>query len=240
MALTFPTLTKRTVKGTPLSAAEGDGNWDVIKNFCQGLANLIGVSLNGDGTLKNGALNSTSQISDLAILFKNWTAIDAMADDDIVTVWDLSENAPRKITAGDFKTYVVASLQAAVDAMLVATRFKPADADMVAIPAAANYADFSHGLTVVPDLVLAKFVCTATNGEYLAGDEVSIESIYGEYSAGERFPAFSVTSNASIVRITRRASSLLQTQTRDTGAEVNIDTTKWKIRVVAIKYAAST
>jgi hypothetical protein len=60
MALKVPKLTKRLVKGTPLTNAEGDGNIDVIETFCNTLANIIAASLNPDGTLKTDSVLEAS------------------------------------------------------------------------------------------------------------------------------------------------------------------------------------
>lgn len=58
--LTFPTLVKRLVKGTPLTFTEGDGNLDAIRSFCVSMSSVINGSLNADGTLKSGAVKADS------------------------------------------------------------------------------------------------------------------------------------------------------------------------------------
>ena len=56
--LTFPNLTKRLTKGSPLTFAEGDANLDNIKAFCLSLASVLETSLNADGTLLAGSVGS--------------------------------------------------------------------------------------------------------------------------------------------------------------------------------------
>lgn len=63
MALTFPRLVLRGVKGAPLTAAEGDGNWTTIKNFCTSLAQLFGVALKTDGNLNDGVVTESTIVS---------------------------------------------------------------------------------------------------------------------------------------------------------------------------------
>lgn len=58
--LTFIPPTARITKGSPLTHAEGDANFTQLYNGLNALANLFGVALNNDGTLKNGAISSTS------------------------------------------------------------------------------------------------------------------------------------------------------------------------------------
>ena len=54
--LTVPALVTRAGKGAALSAPEHDANLTTLKNFCNSLAALMGVSLNVDGTLKDGSV----------------------------------------------------------------------------------------------------------------------------------------------------------------------------------------
>lgn len=54
----------RLIKGTPLTAAEGDSNLRKIRDFCNSLEQLFGVVLKPNGTLKDGAVGSTSVIAD--------------------------------------------------------------------------------------------------------------------------------------------------------------------------------
>lgn len=65
MPQTLTGLVYRLVQGTPLSDAQGDKNLSLIQNFCNGLAQIISVSLNPDGTLAAGALNSPSQLANI-------------------------------------------------------------------------------------------------------------------------------------------------------------------------------
>jgi hypothetical protein len=48
----LPALTKRLVKGSPLTAAEGDNNLTALQTFVDGLETRIGISVAADGTLK--------------------------------------------------------------------------------------------------------------------------------------------------------------------------------------------
>lgn len=61
---------------------------------------------------------------------------------------------------------------------------------------------FSHGLGSVPKLVRAVAVCTATDSDtnYVTGDEIDIMNLY-RASSGGSYPAATVTSNASNVRV---------------------------------------
>lgn len=62
-------LTKRLEKGSPLTSQEGDNNWSTIEDFVNALAEMIGVSLNDDGTLKVPQVvrgNSTNGTHDYA------------------------------------------------------------------------------------------------------------------------------------------------------------------------------
>lgn len=53
-------LTKRSTKGSRLTPAEMDGNWDKLTNFSNGLETRIGVSLNPDGTIADQKVISAS------------------------------------------------------------------------------------------------------------------------------------------------------------------------------------
>lgn len=64
MALQLPPLVLRSEKGSALTMEEMDQNWIRIRDFVNGLANLISVSLTPNGTLKPGALNNVNQIDD--------------------------------------------------------------------------------------------------------------------------------------------------------------------------------
>jgi hypothetical protein len=63
----FPTLTKRLVKLSPLTHIEGDVNLDSIKSYCEMLAGLFGIALNPDGTLNADAVN-TINIANRAVI----------------------------------------------------------------------------------------------------------------------------------------------------------------------------
>jgi len=54
--LTVPNLTLRESKGAPLTNSEIDFNWITLRNFCNSLAQLMGVSLNTDGSLKDNSV----------------------------------------------------------------------------------------------------------------------------------------------------------------------------------------
>lgn len=58
--LQMPKLTTRTVKGSALSQAEVDANWNTIKNFMNAVASFFGTALNTDGTLKAGSVTTTA------------------------------------------------------------------------------------------------------------------------------------------------------------------------------------
>gem|GEM_PF-5917444 len=51
----------------PLTAAEHDRNLANLRDFCNALAALMGMSLNADGTLKDGAVSSTEKLADLIV-----------------------------------------------------------------------------------------------------------------------------------------------------------------------------
>jgi hypothetical protein len=65
MPNTIQGLVYRLVKGSPLTAQEGDGNLSAIQAFVNALAAALGVSLNPDGTLVNGALNNPVQMANV-------------------------------------------------------------------------------------------------------------------------------------------------------------------------------
>jgi hypothetical protein len=54
----------RLIKGSPLTAAEGDGNLTIIRDAFNALQALFGVVLKPNGTLKDGAVGSTAVIAD--------------------------------------------------------------------------------------------------------------------------------------------------------------------------------
>lgn len=53
----------RLVKGSPLTDLEGDDNFRNLRDFCNALEALVGVSLNPDGTFKAGSINNVNQFS---------------------------------------------------------------------------------------------------------------------------------------------------------------------------------
>lgn len=53
MSIEVPNLTLRLVKGSPLTAIEGDDNFKTLRNSINALSALFSVSLNDDGTLRN-------------------------------------------------------------------------------------------------------------------------------------------------------------------------------------------
>lgn len=58
-------LVLRIPNGAPLTAAQGDNNLTVLANFSNALSAAISLSLNPDGTLVNGALNSVAQVANI-------------------------------------------------------------------------------------------------------------------------------------------------------------------------------
>jgi hypothetical protein len=62
----FPALVKRTVKGTPLTFEEGDGNLDKIQSYIEMLSSLFSDSLNPDGSLTDGSVD-TEQLVDRSV-----------------------------------------------------------------------------------------------------------------------------------------------------------------------------
>lgn len=83
MALpSFPTLTKRTVKGVPLTHAEGDLNLDEIKGYCEMLASLFGVSLNPDGTLNADSV-TTNSLVDRSVTLRKLASVSSFLAEDI-------------------------------------------------------------------------------------------------------------------------------------------------------------
>lgn len=78
MPISLTGLVYRLVKGSPLSAQEGDGNLTLIQNFVNGLGKIIGISLNPDGTLKAGALNNPNQVSNVPAFSDTFAAGETM------------------------------------------------------------------------------------------------------------------------------------------------------------------
>lgn len=78
MPLQLTGLVKRLVKGTPLDAQEGDNNWTLIQNFVNGLAQLLGQSVNPDGTLVAGALSTITQVSNVPKLADAFAASETL------------------------------------------------------------------------------------------------------------------------------------------------------------------
>lgn len=68
MSNTLTGLVYRLVKGSPLTDQQGDNNLSLIQNFVNGLSNIIAASLNPDGSLKNGSINSINQFANLHTL----------------------------------------------------------------------------------------------------------------------------------------------------------------------------
>lgn len=68
MSNTVTGLVYRLIKGSPLSTKEVDGNFSALATFANGLAAIIGVSLNADGTLTAGALNAPNQIANQPLI----------------------------------------------------------------------------------------------------------------------------------------------------------------------------
>ncbi|SRR6266550_3774384 len=64
--MTVPPLVFRIAKGAALTAEEHDGNQQIIRDFCDGLARLFELVFNADGTLKTNSIGSDS-IQDRAI-----------------------------------------------------------------------------------------------------------------------------------------------------------------------------
>jgi microcystin-dependent protein len=58
------TIVKRLDKGEPLTPVEHDQNLQNLKEAIEALQALVGVVLNEDGSLKDGAVNGTSKVSD--------------------------------------------------------------------------------------------------------------------------------------------------------------------------------
>lgn len=74
-------ITLRIPKGSPLTNQEGDNNFRALRDACNALEALFGVSLNPDGTLKPGAINNENQFTTAildALMFRpgdyRWTA----------------------------------------------------------------------------------------------------------------------------------------------------------------------
>jgi len=56
MALKITALIQRAIKGSPLTAAEGDSNWQTIQDFCNSIGAYFSTVLNNDGTLKSSTV----------------------------------------------------------------------------------------------------------------------------------------------------------------------------------------
>lgn len=100
MSNTVPSLTLRLEKGTPLTPAEMDNNFKIIRDFCNGLASLLATSLNPNGTLKDGAVGSADVIADGII-----TAVKMAADSIYYKAGDI------KISASGTTSYSTADDQ---------------------------------------------------------------------------------------------------------------------------------
>ncbi len=68
MPNTVQGLVLRIPNGAPLSAAQGDNNFQILANFSDQLAAAISVSLNPNGTLTNGALSLPAQIGNIPLI----------------------------------------------------------------------------------------------------------------------------------------------------------------------------
>ena len=64
MAVSVSGIIYRLVKGTPLTMAEGDGNFRILADAINALGTLIGVVLNPNGTLKPNAVNEPQVLKD--------------------------------------------------------------------------------------------------------------------------------------------------------------------------------
>lgn len=92
MAQTVSPLTLRLVKGTPLTAEEGDEDFKILRDSINALFALYGVSLNPDGTLKAGAASTTAALADRIVTQKklaflaNWYVEDTGS----TNAWEIS------------------------------------------------------------------------------------------------------------------------------------------------------
>lgn len=68
MPTTLTGIVLRIPKGSPLTDQQGDNNLTLIVNFANGLSQIIGASLNPDGSIKAGAINAVSQFGNLSTL----------------------------------------------------------------------------------------------------------------------------------------------------------------------------
>lgn len=93
----------RLVKGLPLTAAEGDNNFRRLRDFANALEAIIGVVLNPDGTLKDGAVSSTDKIADRIITYAKMKNIfgGAMTGGPAAYTADLSPDIPAGYISGD-------------------------------------------------------------------------------------------------------------------------------------------
>lgn len=86
-------LTRRIVKGSPLTPAEMDQNLADIETEVNALAAAIGVSLNADGSLKESVYTET-EVDNLLTALEATIAIGTMGQRDV----HISTSAP---TSGD-------------------------------------------------------------------------------------------------------------------------------------------
>lgn len=74
MPPTVQGLKKRIPNGAKLTPAQGDQNLTILETFCNALAAQIAASLKPNGTLTDGAINSTTQFSSLQLFADNFIA----------------------------------------------------------------------------------------------------------------------------------------------------------------------
>jgi hypothetical protein len=101
-----------------------------------------------------------------------------------------------------------------------------------------NILDVTHELGGRPDIVMGQLVCQTNNNGYVAGDIINID----QCDSGVYSPAFSLGFNSSNIYLNRMtANGLLGCWANNPGGTVtdiriDLNLTKWKARVVAIKF----
>jgi len=92
----------------------------------------------------------------------------------------------------------------------------------------------THSLGGTPSLVRGVLVCTGSDGNYASGDEIDFNTILNQFSDGYGVClGANATHCFAVVRLI--ASTYLYAMDKDGSTFVNLDKTKWKIKVYAAR-----
>lgn len=181
-------------EGNPLTPAEMDANLRILAAAANAMDARLKVSLNSNGTLKDSALNSATQIADSIISMAKL----AFTLKDIVTPVPTAGSV-----LGADKVYGLNSVSGD-EQMVTLDQVKAFSANpstcysVAGIPLVLGADYRSHSLGQVPDVIRTSIVCATTEYGYAVNDEIEVSTLEGS-GAFINYPTVTIWTNTYLI-----------------------------------------